>query len=153
MFQGTPQQILENSANIDDSCLVKEIILEDFKPFMGDRLERNVRIKKSNNTQILYQDFISKGKIYERYVYNEGLNDINKVTRYNFAYTDGKLCAAAKQDIYKDGHQNGIYSKGKFNPFPIYIRNLGNKKYTVAKDSYSIEALYELNKGFDPDNL
>lgn len=157
IFKGDACQIIDKPDELDRAFLVKEIKIENFKPFMDDRFERNTIIKYADNTVTQYQDFYRKGKLYERYVYNnyEGkLSDTDKVTRYNFAYdNNGNFAAAAKQDILKDGHQHGIYSDKGFDPFPIYIKKNGEKDFQELKDIYTFEPLCKHDKRFNPDNL
>lgn len=156
IFKGDACQIIDKPDELDRAFLVKEIKIENFKPFMDDRLERNTIIKHADNTVTQYQDFYRKGKLYERYVYNNydgELRDTDKVVRYNFAYDNGNLASVARQDIYKDGHQHGIYSDKDFDPFPIFIKKNGEKDFQELKDIYTFEPLCEHDKRFNPDNL
>lgn len=156
VFKGDASQIIDKPDEIDKAFLVKEVTIENFKPFLKDSLERNTTIKHADNTVTQYQDFYRKGKLYERYVYNnyEGeLRDTDKVVRYNFAYENDKVAAVARQDIFKDGHQHGIYSDGGFNPFPILIKKTGEKEFSKLDDIYSFEPLCEFDSRFDPENL
>lgn len=154
LYQGEVEQIINKPSSIDNKCLIKEITVENFKPFIKDSVSRNVIVKRGNlSTQ--YQDYFRKGKLYERSVYDEKLDtpDAIEVTRYNYAYKNGKYAGIAKQSLYKDGHQHGIYSNGKFEPFPISIKNLEDKDFSVNNQAYSVESLYEVDKRFNPNNL
>lgn len=156
IFKGDACQIIDKPDELDRAFLVKEIKIENFKPFMDDRLERNTIIKHADNTVTQYQDFYRKSKLYERYVYNNydgELRDTDKVVRYNFAYDNGNLTSVARQDIYKDGHQHGVYSDKGFDPFPIYIKKNGEKDFQVLKDIYTFEPLCRFDSKFNPDNL
>lgn len=154
LYKGHAEQIIEKPHDIDSSYLIKEVTVENFEPFIKDSVSRNVIVRRGNlSTQ--YQDYFRKGKLYERSVYNEKLDtpDAIEVTRYNYAYENGKYAGIAKQSLYKDGHQHGVYSNGKFEPFPISIKNLEDKDFSVNNQVYSVESLYEYDKRFNPDNL
>lgn len=154
LYKGEVEQIIEKPNDIDSDCLIKEVTVENFEPFIKDSVSRNVIVKRGNlSTQ--YQDYFRNGKLYERSVYDEKLNnpDAIEVTRYNYAYENGKYAGVAKQSLYKDGHQHGVYSNGKFEPFPISIKKVEDKDFSVNNQAYSIESLYELDQRFNPSNL
>lgn len=155
LYKGEVEQILEKPNEIDTDCLIKEVSVENFKPFINDTLERNIIVHKNDNTQVQYQDYFRKSKLYERSVYNEivGNDDAIEVTRYNYAYENGKYAAFAKQSIYKDGNQHGVYKDGMFNPFPVLVKKQGEKDFSVAGDVCTVEALYKFDSRFDPNNL
>lgn len=155
LYKGTPEQIIEKPNDIDPDCLVKEVMVENFEPFIKDSITRNVIIKKNDNTQIQYQEYYRKSKLYERSVYNEviGNDSAIEVTRYNYAYENGKYAGEAKQSIYKDGNQHGVYKDGMFNPFPVLVKKRGEKDFSVAGDACTVEALYKFDSRFDPNNL
>lgn len=154
LYKGEVEQIIENPNDINSSCLIKEVNVENFEPFVKDTLTRNVTVKR-NDTQNQYQDYFRKEKLYERSVYNEKLDnpDAIEVTRYNYAYENGQCTGVAKQSLYKDGHQHGVYANGKFEPFPISMKRFGDKDFVLADGAYSVESLYKLEPKFNPDNL
>lgn len=156
IYKGDEAQITGLQEDIDKAFLVKEVKIEDFKPFIKERLEQNIYITNKDNTLTQYQDFYRNGKLYERYVYNNHvgeLRDTDKVLRYNFAYDNGNFASVAKQDVLKDGHQHGIYKNASFEPFPIWVKNNGDKEFKELKDVYTFESLCEFDSKFNPDNL
>lgn len=155
LYKGEAEQILEKPNEIDPDCLIKEVNVENFKPFINDTLERNIIVHKNDNTQVQYQDYFRKSKLYERSVYNEivGNDDAIEVTRYNYAYENGKYVGVAKQTILKDGNSHGVYKDKVFDPFPVLVKKMGEKDYSIANNAYSVESLYELDSRFNPDNL
>ena len=52
----------------------------------------------------------------------------------------------------KDGFQHGIYKDGLFEPFPIMVKMKGEKEFHKV-DAYTADALFELDKRFDPQNM
>lgn len=128
-----------------------------FKEKDNTSYEQLISVDNKDGTGKSYQKFYRNGKLYETSVFNEKLGDkpeTIKVTRYNFAYDEnGKLTGVAKQDIDKDGYHYGIYSNGRFNPFPIYIKKPGEKDFTELKDIFTLEPLYEYDKRFNPMNF
>lgn len=155
LYKGTPEQIIEKPNDIDPDYLIKEVTVENFKPFIHDTLERNIIVNRNDNSQVQYQDYFRNAKLYERFVYNEKLNNQSaaEVTRYNYAYENGNYIATAKQSVYKDGHQHGVYKDGKFEVFPMYIRKKGDQKFSELKDAYSADSLHDFDSTFDPYNL
>ena len=122
-------------------------------PFEG--VEKLISVDYNNGTGRTYQRFYHKDKIYETSIYDEltdDSHDILKLTRYNYAYENGKLVGVAKQDVDKDGHQWGIYHDGMFDPFPIMVKMKGDKDFHQAP-VYTPDALFELDKRFDPYNF
>ena len=154
LYKGDVEQIVEKPNSIDNKYLIKEVTVENFEPFVQDTLARNIIVKR-NNVQNEYQDYFRKGKLYERSVYNEDLNnrDAIEVTRYNYAYENGNYVATAKQTVCKDGQQHGVYKDGKFESYPVSIKKVEDKEFSVADSAYSVESLYEVDKRFNPDNL
>ena len=154
LYKGDVEQIVVNPNSIDNKYLIKEVTVENFEPFVQDTLARNIIVKR-NNVQNEYQDYFRKGKLYERSVYNEDLNnkDAIEVTRYNYAYENGNYVATAKQTVCKDGQQHGVYKDGKFESYPVSIKKVEDKEFSVADSAYSVESLYEVDKRFNPDNL
>lgn len=102
-----------------------------------------------------YQKFYHNDKVYETNVYDDLLDEYYetpRVTRYNFAYENGSIVGVAKQDLEKDGFQHGIYKDGGFDPFPIMVKMKGEKEFHKV-DAYTADALFELDKRFDPQNM
>ena len=155
VFKGDAEHLSEKPDEINRHFLTKEITIENYKPFMRDIIERNFFVRTSDNNQIHYQDFYRKGKLFERTIYKDKLGsnqDTESVVRYNFAYDKGELSAVAKQDLFKDGHQHGIYQNGGFDPFPILVKNKGEKDFKDIK-IYTFEPLCEHDARFNPDNI
>ena len=154
LYQGDVEQIINKPNSIDNKCLIKEVTVEDFEPFIQDTLARNIIVKRENS-QKQYQDYFRKAKLYERSVYDEDLKkkDAIEVTRYNYAYENGNYIATAKQSVYKNGHQHGVYKDGKFEVFPMYIRKKGEQNFSELKDAYSADSLRDFDSTFDPYNL
>lgn len=122
-------------------------------PFVG--VEKNISVDYNNGTGRTYQRFYHKDKIYETSIYDEltdDSHDILKLTRYNYAYENGRLVGVAKQDIDKDGHHWGIYHDGRFDPFPIFVKMKGDKEFRQVP-VYTPDALFELDGRFDPYNM
>lgn len=155
LYKGDVEQILERPNEIDPNYLIKEVNVENFKPFINDTLERNIIVHKNDNTQIQYQDYFRKSKLYERTVYNEifGNDSATEITRYNYAYENGKYSGVAKQTISKEGNHHGVYKDGGFEPFPLMVKKVGEKDFSQAKDTFTVESLYKFDNSFNPDNL
>ena len=123
------------------------------EPFEGVEILKYTM--KGNGKGRTHQQFYHQNKLYQATVYDDSLGeffDTTKVTRYNFAYENGKIAGIAKQDIVKDGVQHGIYKDGKFEPFPILVKMKGEKDFHQV-EAYSIDSLKEFDKRFDPKNI
>ncbi|MBS5802890.1 MAG: hypothetical protein KIC80_07765 [Brachyspira sp.] len=127
--------------------------LGDTKPFEGvEKLKYTMLEEGKGRT---YQKFYHNDKVYETNVYDDLLDEYYetpRVTRYNFAYENGSIVGVAKQDLEKDGFQHGIYKDGLFEPFPIMVKMKGEKEFHKV-DAYTADALFELDKRFDPQNM
>lgn len=102
-----------------------------------------------------YQQFFHKNKVYETSVYEDVFGeffDTERVTRYNYAYENGKVVGVAKQLLSENGSQHGIYQDGTFIPYPIMVKMKGDKEFHQV-DAYTIEALFEIDKRFNPKNI
>ena len=123
------------------------------EPFEGvEKLKYRLMDKEHGRT---YQQFFHKNKIYETSVYNDAFGeffDTERVTRYNFAYENGKVVGVAKQLLSENGSQHGIYQDGTFIPYPIMVKMKGDKEFHKV-DAYTTEALFEIDKRFDPKNI
>lgn len=146
-----------------DNFTVKDVEIEPFSyqnvdhsipPFEG--VEKTLYVDYNNGTGRTYQRFYHKDKIYECSVYDEIFGDnpdsIIGVTRYNYAYENGKLVGVAKQTVETIDCHWGEYKNGIFEPFPILVKMKGEKDFKDVK-VYTPDALFELDKRFDPYNL
>lgn len=127
--------------------------LGDTKPFEGVEKLKYAMIEEGKGRT--YQKFYHNDKVYETNVYDDLLDEFYetpRVTRYNFAYENGSIVGVAKQDLEKDGFQHGIYKDGGFDPFPIMVKMKGEKEFHKV-DAYTADALFELDKRFDPQNM
>ena len=127
--------------------------LGDTKPFEGVEKLKYVMLGEGKGRT--YQKFYHNDKVYETNVYDDILGEYfetPRVTRYNFAYENGSIVGVAKQDLEKDGFQHGIYKDGRFEPFPILVKMKGEKEFHKV-DAYTADALFELDKRFDPQNM
>lgn len=123
------------------------------EPFDG--IEKLISVDFNDGTGRTYQRFYHKDKVYEYNVFEEILGETpstKNITRYNFAYENGRLIGAAKQDVYKEGLQHGEYLNNDFNPFPIMIKMKGDKEFRESK-VFTTDALFDLDKRFNPENL
>lgn len=124
------------------------------EPFEG--IQKMFYIDKKDGTGLTSQRFYHKDKLYESNIWEEVLGDkpeIVKHTRYNFAYENGRIVGVAKQDLYRDGQQYGIYKEdGTLEYFPILVKMKGEKDFHDAK-VYTADALFEKDARFNPYNI
>lgn len=123
------------------------------EPFEG--VEKLKYVMLDNEHGRTYQQFFHKNKIYETNVYDDVFGeffDTGRVTRYNYAYENGKIIGVAKQLLSEGNNQHGIYENGGFIPFPIMVKMKGDKEYHKV-DACTADALFELDKRFDPRNI